>query len=189
MPATRAIQTSYGDCRFRSRAEARWAVFFDRLDVPWDYEPEGFELPSGRYLPDFFLPATKGGTYFEVKGQKPDDAELTKARELCAASGKRVLIAVRAPLAPDGMSAFAESMVAFLPGPHRTDSGEMIVSEDWDYWWCECARCGAVGVEHTGRSARLGCFCYDPSDDKQFNYMSDRLMAAYAAARSARFGT
>lgn len=49
----RPIETIYGGCRFRSRLEARWAVFFDSLGLPWEYEPEGFELRSGRYLPDF----------------------------------------------------------------------------------------------------------------------------------------
>jgi len=57
---------------FRSRLEARWAVFFDALGEEWQYEVEGFELPSGRYLPDFYLPKRK--TYVEVKpgpGPKP----------------------------------------------------------------------------------------------------------------------
>jgi hypothetical protein len=63
---TRAIETSYAGCRFRSRLEARWAVFFDTLGIPWEYEPEGFELPSGRYLPDFWLPECD--TWIEVKG-------------------------------------------------------------------------------------------------------------------------
>lgn len=50
----RAIQTTYKGYRFRSRLEARWAVFFDTLGIRWEYEPEGFELPDGRrYLPDF----------------------------------------------------------------------------------------------------------------------------------------
>lgn len=49
----RAIDTVYGGYRFRSRLEARWAVFFDSLGLQWDYEPEGFELDAGRYLPDF----------------------------------------------------------------------------------------------------------------------------------------
>ena len=50
----KAIQTEYNGYLFRSRLEARWAVFFDALGVDYEYEPEGFELPSGdRYLPDF----------------------------------------------------------------------------------------------------------------------------------------
>lgn len=51
------IPTSYNGHRFRSRLEARWAVFFDALGVPWEYEQDGFELPNGdRYLPDFWFP-------------------------------------------------------------------------------------------------------------------------------------
>lgn len=40
----RAIDTKYKGYRFRSRLEARWAVFFDALGVRWEYEPEGFDL-------------------------------------------------------------------------------------------------------------------------------------------------
>lgn len=48
------IETKYKGYHFRSRLEARWAVFFDELGVKWEYEPEGFELPNGKYyLPDF----------------------------------------------------------------------------------------------------------------------------------------
>lgn len=50
------IQTSYRGYAFRSRLEARWAVFFDTIGAAWEYERQGFELPSGRrYLPDFFV--------------------------------------------------------------------------------------------------------------------------------------
>ena len=53
----KAIETRYKGYRFRSRLEARWAVFFDALKIRWEYEPEGFELGGGlRYLPDFKLP-------------------------------------------------------------------------------------------------------------------------------------
>ncbi len=38
----RPIETKYKGCRFRSRLEARWAVFFDALGIKWRYEPEGF---------------------------------------------------------------------------------------------------------------------------------------------------
>lgn len=44
-------------------------MFFDALGIRWQYEREGFELPSGRrYLPDFYLPAC--GTWIEVKGDE-----------------------------------------------------------------------------------------------------------------------
>lgn len=48
-----AIETRYAGHRFRSRLEARWAVVLDSAGLKWEYEPEGFETPCGRYLPDF----------------------------------------------------------------------------------------------------------------------------------------
>ena len=78
----KAIETKYAGCRFRSRLEARWAVFFDTWGVPWEYEPEGFTLSNGtRYLPDFLL--TESGTWVEVKGS---EAALNKDLMFQAAS-------------------------------------------------------------------------------------------------------
>ena len=70
MDEIKAIETRYKGCRFRSRLEARWAVAFDVMNVPWEYEPEGFELPDGaRYLPDFYLPDER--THVEIKPTRP----------------------------------------------------------------------------------------------------------------------
>ena len=53
----KAIETEYNGYGFRSRLEARWAVFFDTLGIRYEYEPEGFVLSNGeQYLPDFFFP-------------------------------------------------------------------------------------------------------------------------------------
>jgi len=74
METVKAIETFYKGYHFRSRLEARWAVFFDTLGIPWKYEDEGFEAEvhdkTARYLPDFFLPYRwgGGGFYVEVKG-------------------------------------------------------------------------------------------------------------------------
>lgn len=66
MPEIKAIETIYKGYRFRSRLEARWAVFFDELGIKWEYEPEGFELEDGTmYLPDFYL--TDIDAYIEIK--------------------------------------------------------------------------------------------------------------------------
>lgn len=72
-----AIQTRYRGCHFRSRLEARWAVFFDALEIDWQYEPQGFivsgccygpedQVDETPYLPDFYLPHSE--TWVEVKG-------------------------------------------------------------------------------------------------------------------------
>jgi hypothetical protein len=62
----KAIETNYNGYRFRSRLEARWAVFFDSLGVKYSYEPEGFNLGAlGCYLPDFYLQDEK--LWIEIK--------------------------------------------------------------------------------------------------------------------------
>ncbi len=48
------IETFYNGYHFRSRNEARWAVFFDNIRLQYRYEFEGFDLNGLRYLPDFF---------------------------------------------------------------------------------------------------------------------------------------
>lgn len=53
--AVEPIDTEYNGYKFRSRLEARWAIFFDELQIPYAYEPEGFNLTGVRYLPDFHL--------------------------------------------------------------------------------------------------------------------------------------
>lgn len=48
--------TQYGNILFRSRLEARWAVFLDFTEnvINWQYEPKTFKLPNGwTYTPDF----------------------------------------------------------------------------------------------------------------------------------------
>lgn len=91
-PARRGLPTSYAGHVFRSRLEARFAVLFDSMGLRWEYEPEGFELPSGLYVPDFWLPDLR--TWFEVK---PDWADVVEAAqitaELCIATGQQVCIA------------------------------------------------------------------------------------------------
>lgn len=68
------IETLYRGHRFRSRLEARWAVFLDSLNLRWEYEVEGFELPDGtRYLPDFLVKTPQGADlWIEVKPSSTD---------------------------------------------------------------------------------------------------------------------
>lgn len=66
MNGLKAIETEYKGYLFRSRLEARWAVFFDAMGIKWEYEPEGIVLSDGAYyLPDFYL--SDFHCYFEVK--------------------------------------------------------------------------------------------------------------------------
>ena len=47
----KAIETTYAGVDFRSRLEARWAAFFDRIGWTWTYEP----FDGDYYIPDFLI--------------------------------------------------------------------------------------------------------------------------------------
>jgi len=88
----KAIETVYSGCKFRSRLEARWAVFFNFLGINWEYEPEGYSLEKvGGYLPDFWLPEME--CFFEVKGPAPTEYDVLKAKQLSIESGYIVILA------------------------------------------------------------------------------------------------
>lgn len=95
----KAIETEYNGYKFRSRLEARWAVFFDELGIKYEYEEEGFELDDGtRYLPDFHL--TDLNMYVEVKGDPDkgeDDIERSKRFVGLDSKIKRLLILANVP--------------------------------------------------------------------------------------------
>ena len=69
----RAIDTVFDGHRFRSRLEARWACFYKALEIPYEYEPQGFALAAGNYLPDFWLPRQQ--CWIEIKPDAPDERE------------------------------------------------------------------------------------------------------------------
>lgn len=93
---TKPIQTAYKGYNFRSRLEARWAVFFDQLNIPYEYEPEGYNLGNGYYyLPDFRI----NDFFIEVKpGEEPTEEEKEKARLLSEHAGCDVVIVCGDPL-------------------------------------------------------------------------------------------
>lgn len=99
MKSIKAIETEYSGYRFRSRLEAKWAVFFDAAGIPYEYEKEGYEIPGiGRYLPDFWLPTL--GIWIEIKGEKPSDEEIRKAMGVCRFTEKSVHIFCSDPYFP-----------------------------------------------------------------------------------------
>jgi len=66
--------TIYRDVEFKSRLEARWAVFFDyyHLMDGWQYEPKTFRLENGwEYTPDFFFQWSSFPGLLEVKPTIP----------------------------------------------------------------------------------------------------------------------
>jgi hypothetical protein len=94
-PQLKAIETEYKGYLFRSRLEARWAVFMDCLGVRWEYEKEGLDLEGVWYLPDFWLPGHK--RFVEIKPIR-DDGKLDLAKPTALAqSGAAVIVLVGNP--------------------------------------------------------------------------------------------
>lgn len=92
----KAIDTRYNNHLFRSRLEARYAVFFDELKVKWLYEYEGFELGNNdRYLPDFYLPDY--GIYAEIKPIAFNYKEHSKCKRLANLTQRKVIELVGLP--------------------------------------------------------------------------------------------
>ncbi len=91
----KAIETIYSGYRFRSRLEARWAVFFDTMGFTYEYEKEGYDLDGTWYLPDFWLP--KVNLWGEVKPIELDGTELGKAKRLVKYTGYDLLMLIGVP--------------------------------------------------------------------------------------------
>lgn len=90
MKEIKAIETRYLGCRFRSRLEARWAYFFNALAIRFEYEKEGFSLPSGPYLPDFWLPDLE--LWLEVKGERAPETQVSLVKELADHTGHAAVL-------------------------------------------------------------------------------------------------
>lgn len=134
----KAIETQYKGYRFRSRLEARWAVFFDSLGVRWEYEKEGFDLgKSGWYLPDFWLPDYQ--CWVEVKGEYSPDFSPTspggKAIALEQMTGNPVVIFTSIPdSTSDKFWNSHHSLMGFTRPLPLGVKGELTGEEDQDGW-------------------------------------------------------
>jgi hypothetical protein len=83
------IETHYNGYHFRSRLEAKWAIFFEHLGIKFEYEPQGYLLNTGKaYLPDFYLPYF-GKYYCEVK---PYGGDFSKAIDFAIESTHAILL-------------------------------------------------------------------------------------------------
>lgn len=194
------IETIYNGYRFRSRLEARWAVFFDALELDYQYEPEGYDLGENLYyLPDFliraFLPhIAEYGAWFEVKPDLPTNNEKRKAKLLALQSNSPVLIAtgtfdeippfilsifpIRNRETREILSAFAVCIHCQALTVSGIWTGELdlddLQSDDWRLF-TPCGHCGALDwAEHNGYELKRRLLHRDLSE-------------AYITARQARF--
>lgn len=98
----KAIQTKADGILFRSRTEARWALFFSACHIKYQYEREGFHLEDGGlYVPDFYLPEYK--CWVEIKGEEKDhETHVRKLRQVTDADGSFGFVFVGQPIEMKG---------------------------------------------------------------------------------------
>lgn len=203
-----AIETRYAGCLFRSRLEARWAVFLDRLSIAWEYEPEGFETASGWYLPDFRIriPQVKNSLahvqWLEIKpAGAPDDP---RHIALATGTGMPVIVARDLPRSYHHQLRGHQSPLIVLgvecgPWPVAFHGGDFTTDDDFycglgdNRHWCQEHFAISLRQPHLalyGRHVDVATGSTTPpswSFTTHPPFDSPRVDAAYAAARSARF--
>lgn len=174
-----SIDTEYGGFRFRSRIEARWAIFFDAVGVKWGYEIKDFAFNDGvRYLPDYRLynvltrPSIVKDIWGEIKLEL-NNHDLKKIEDLFF-SGDAVLVFGNIlngetfdEITNDARSQYYQNQVFFN---YYTIDGD-------NYALTPCAQIGG-GLTLVG-----GDYEYDENEkiDKE------KTVKAYCIARQARF--
>jgi hypothetical protein len=205
MEAMQAITTKFCGYRFRSRLEARWAVFFDALGLNWTYEPEGFNLDGDWYLPDFWIEDWQ--SWVEIKAENvkaasmrhPGDFAWILCNKLADLSGKRVLLIQGQPwIDPtDSNAGFVTfnakySMNAFLHTPRwfNHEMEERYPSYKLNGWIFGMTDAGGIYLCHDCWPARFDLKSFIGSNTEIVNGVdpcADPLIQAFTAARSARF--
>lgn len=211
----KAIETKFDGRLFRSRTEAKWAVFFKSLNISYEYEKEGFDLDGLWYLPDFYLPKQK--VWIEIKGSVPSTEDIEKVKRLAdhafqEDSSVRVFLFRDLQLVHEG--------IAPVPFGYQVTSAEtppdnVVAAEDSgdprliDYfYWTICPFCRDVNITYYGSGRFLKCGClegfrqaliakggYKKADEWWVNKFIDLmtledspdLLTAYDTARMARF--
>ncbi len=160
-----AIETKYNGYGFRSRLEARWAVFFDSLGIEYCYEHEGFNVNGTWYLPDFWLP--QFNCWAEVK-------PITFTQEQFA-----LCYAIRSFLLLDGMPEIKGYFYTNFPS---WDGGPTTCTAAY-HEYLGGSNFGRVHLGHSIGKGRLWFLFGESMDD----YWNEPMRRAKAAAWEARF--
>lgn len=106
--------------------EARWGVWLDEMGASWMYEPEGYDLASGWYLPDFLIrhpePFDNQSFWLEVKGSRPTERELSLAAQLSLATSKNTILVCGDPMELDLFNWHPKNGEAVFSKMEKTDA-------------------------------------------------------------------
>jgi hypothetical protein len=170
LSSMKIIETNYDGHRFRSRTEARWAVFFKTAGIQYEYEKEGVVVDGKPYLPDFWLNEMK--LWMEIKGTRPTPDEHKLCELLAVESGYGVMLAVGAPK-PEGQ------IFWFPTRPNHCDGELYYIADDRrnenEFWLMSEGGSGVVIGPASG-----------PNHGRE-PLVHSASKAGYEAAKTARF--
>lgn len=168
----RSLPAVYAGFAFRSRAEARWKIFYEALDEPAIYEPTAIDLGAFAYQPDYWLSLFRA--WVEIKGEMiSDEAGMLmteKCRQLAMQSGRPAILCFSDP--------YDAKCAIFIRDRLYTDA-----------YWTACPFCGRLSI-----AIRSVQWCPEAKNHKGILTPSDlsrakrRVYDAALKARSHRFG-
>lgn len=169
----KVIPTIYDGIKYRSRLEARWAVFFKAVKLDFEYEREAYYLPQGGgYLPDFWLPAL--GAYIEIKPYRDRQSAIETIKKLEK---------IGLEFATEG-SGIALLLLCGPPDPYHKDycifdvtEGPEAIADSWDV----CTNCSRVDTFFRA------CTCKFSDSTHHSNPRHPKLTTALETARTHRF--
>jgi hypothetical protein len=127
----KAINTHFDNLYFRSRLEARWAVYFKSLGIEYVYEMEGYNFDGFNYLPDFYF--RKYDFYGEVKHEHFGDVDAKKWNSFVTNIKKPLIIFDGTPNAKPLKSLFWNG---YEVGEIQTIPFCNLVKESYGFFWC-----------------------------------------------------
>jgi hypothetical protein len=164
------IETVYNGYKFRSRLEARWAVFFDNAGIKYEYEIDGFDCgDAGWYLPDFYLPNVwyhrHEGVFIEVKHPFLNHTDYKKIERF--GSKYPILLVTTIPI-------------------NTPDYGQIFCQNHWDngHIISRCPICDKFQIGFEGRLRSCKCFV---NYGKEGMEQADTFEESYEKAKRHRF--
>ena len=164
------MKALYNGTKFRELTHAKWARFWDLIDLRWKYRPDvvdGAGSGGEKVVADFMLPDLK--TWVVLISYEPtdDDPVVVEAKRLAVVSGWAVVVEWR-PFVPgalgrgEGFDATNSAWVFWRSWPMGCqDSAWLMPGDDalavgdHPHCWTACSVCRAPGIEWYGSSDRV----------------------------------
>lgn len=194
-----ATPTTYNGVRFRSRLEARWAVFWDELGVKWEYEPQTFKFLDGKqYTPDFWI--VDLALWVEIKPSAKiarEEKADSKCSQLAYVTGGLVYLDQSGMTWP--IEEYCEYTGLRIPPGSWIYSVLFLYAKCWpedyifeseNHYWATCSNCGKIGISISASSSipiqRLNQNIFSCECDTHPRWLdsdSEIVMKAYDKAR------